>query len=583
MISNTRQSRWLMLGGLVLLVTLGGYLRLFDLGFKSITHPEMYVPGIRMPEGLSEPRQRLTLAKVLTGTFSSDTHPPGYYVLMWFWTKCFGTGIRSIRLPSALFGIGCIPLVFWVGNLAGQEKAGWVAAALLAVNGYHVFWSKVARMFSLACFLGLLATALLLLLARANPPRRSLQFAYGAVILFGLTSHIFFWTVLATHLLWTFLNAVVSKQPMPAVFRLQMLILILGSPLLAFSAYQSGNVVAVLSSDVPLYVREFLQFSFLFPLEGASTGVYLPSSPVPLVEHTELTFARGAFLAFSVLLLILGIQSIRKPSELLLASRDGPSRKSWIGAAGLGVMAILVFVFMAQAFATPKPNPTLRITKVLLILPPLLAVLAILLENRWHSWPNWARRVVDNRFFRGTRALLLLLALVPFLILAGFSLFRPTLNARGMLFETPYLLFVLANGLISLGRQRWMAIPLVLLLGGLHFESVAEYRRYVVDSADFKALAKALASRAQKADLVFLRRVWSSTPILYYLKEDQYRLVGQNYAEACWQNPNSRVWVLYFYRDTFPQEADEALGDYQVALTIEVPHARAVLYTPKAP
>jgi hypothetical protein len=42
----------------------------------------MYVPGIRMPQGISVPGQRMTLPSVLTGTFSSDTHPPGYYVLM---------------------------------------------------------------------------------------------------------------------------------------------------------------------------------------------------------------------------------------------------------------------------------------------------------------------------------------------------------------------------------------------------------------------------------------------------------------------------------------------------------------------
>jgi len=48
----------------------GGYLRFPTLAAKSISQPEMYNPGIRMPEGLSEPCQRLTLKQVVTGSLS---------------------------------------------------------------------------------------------------------------------------------------------------------------------------------------------------------------------------------------------------------------------------------------------------------------------------------------------------------------------------------------------------------------------------------------------------------------------------------------------------------------------------------
>src|SRR4051812_8773313 len=81
----------------ILSVCLGAWLRVSGLSSKSITHPEMYVPGIHLAEGASEPVERLSLAPIITGTFSSDTHPPGYYNAMLAWTKAFGTSLRAIR------------------------------------------------------------------------------------------------------------------------------------------------------------------------------------------------------------------------------------------------------------------------------------------------------------------------------------------------------------------------------------------------------------------------------------------------------------------------------------------------------
>src|SRR5271167_2213820 len=208
---KTRNSAWVTVAGLCLLVLLGGFLRLHNLGEKSVTHVEMYVPGIRLPHGISFPEERLTMVKVLTGTLNSDTHPPAYYMLMWAWTRCFGTSAWSIRLPSALLGTACIPLVFWLGMLTRQQAAGWIAAAFVALNGHLVFWSQIARMFTLACCLGLLATIVLLQIAKRTQASRSLHFLYVALMLLGLCTHIFFWLILAAHMFWTQMGARIEK------------------------------------------------------------------------------------------------------------------------------------------------------------------------------------------------------------------------------------------------------------------------------------------------------------------------------------------------------------------------------------
>jgi len=541
-----------------------------------MTHPEMWVPNIPMPEGLSEPRQRLTLWKVLTGTLSTDTHPPFFYVLMWAWTKCFGTSIWSIRLPSALLGIACIPLVFCLASLAGQRTAGWVAAGLLAANGPHVFWSKVARMFSLACFLGVLATILLLLLARETRPRPTLQIGYMLVILLGLATHIFFWALFITHILWSFLNAWGKRQPIPGVCKLQILTLILGSPLVAFGVYQSGSPVAFLSGSVLLYSREFVQFSFLFPQEAVS-GLFASSashSPGQLQAWTS----AGPLFVFSLCLLLLGIRSMKQPGETLLAEQNGPSGKLWIAAAGLGMLAILTFIVMANRFVA-RPNPTLQFTKLMIILPLLLAGLGFLIQRTWDRLPNWGRHLVNNGFFVGSPGLVKMSAVFPFVILATISVFKPILNQRGMLFVAPYLLLVLAGGMVSLLRKRWLGVSLFVLVGILHGNSLVAYNAMRVDPADFRTFSAMLAPHLQKTDLIFLQPNWSVTPIFYYLAEDHYRFVGKDYREACRQEPDARVWALLFYQQGMTGEMVEALADYQVLQRVEMPHARAILYS----
>ena len=77
----------------------------------------------------------------------------------------FGTGILALRLPSALFGVASIPLVYALGTREDGKATGLVAAGMLALNGHQVYWSEF-RGYVPACFLGLVTTVLLLKLTR---------------------------------------------------------------------------------------------------------------------------------------------------------------------------------------------------------------------------------------------------------------------------------------------------------------------------------------------------------------------------------------------------------------------------------
>ena len=132
-VETSARNRALSLAILLLSLGIGGWLRFFGLSNRGISHPEIYVPGIHLPEGISEPAQRDTIFKVLTGTFSSDTHPPGYYLGMFPWTRLAGTSLFAIRLPSAIMGLACID----VGLRPGRDdwQAAFRVAGSSAVGG----------------------------------------------------------------------------------------------------------------------------------------------------------------------------------------------------------------------------------------------------------------------------------------------------------------------------------------------------------------------------------------------------------------------------------------------------------------
>jgi uncharacterized membrane protein len=571
---------WITLVGLSLIVLVGAWLRLSNLDEKSVTHVEMYVPGIRMPQGISVPGQRMTLTSVLTGTFSSDTHPPGYYVLMWAWTKCFGTSVWALRLPAVLLGVGCIPLIFWLGTLTGERTAGWIAAVLLAVHGHHVFWSQVARMFTLTCFLGLLATCLLLVMAKEPHAPKGLGLLYVTVVLLGVSCHIFFWALLGTHICWTFLNASAQRQALPGAGRFQLFAVIIGSPLLAFAAYQNANELATLSNNALVYAREFLQFAFLFPLVGFSSGVYPLDSDAPLIDNPYLSLARWLFFALSLGLFVIGLATVRGSGEQLLSDIRGVSSKAWLLGSGLGTLASLFFIFMAKRFLG-HPNPTLRTTELMTVLPAVLAGFAILLDKQWERFSRWVRPVARIRFLVGEQALVLSLAVIPFVVLIAVSRFKPIFNARGMLLVSPYLILVLTWGMVRLSRFRFAAIGLFVVLAVAMYSGSKSYQHMSAGRANYRALAAALAPQIDTTDLVFIHPSWYSTPTFYYLNSGWERFVGQNYQAASKQAPHARIWTLLFYDETMPRQMAEALSDYQLSKTVEVPRARALLYVPK--
>ncbi len=76
-----------------------------------------------------------------------DKHPPLYYLLLHGWTGLFGGSDFSVRSPGAIIGALAVLPAYGIGRRLGGLRSGGLAALLVAVNPFLVWYSQEARMF----------------------------------------------------------------------------------------------------------------------------------------------------------------------------------------------------------------------------------------------------------------------------------------------------------------------------------------------------------------------------------------------------------------------------------------------------
>ncbi|MFQ6014801.1 MAG: glycosyltransferase family 39 protein [Anaerolineae bacterium] len=129
---------------LLVIILLGFALRLYRLGFQSLWYDETVSLLLAQKDVVS-----------LTSHTAGDIHPPFYYYLLHFWIGLVGKTEFAAAFLSLAFGILLIPLVQRVGKAFFNSTVGLIAAGLVAVSPYNLWYSQEVRMYTLGAFLGL--------------------------------------------------------------------------------------------------------------------------------------------------------------------------------------------------------------------------------------------------------------------------------------------------------------------------------------------------------------------------------------------------------------------------------------------
>ncbi len=113
-------------------------------------------------------------------------HPPFYFIILYYWTFITGSGEFAIKIPSVIFGILSVFLLFKLSSLIFDNKTALIGALLMAMNPEHFFCSHVLKQYTLTVLLGLVSVYLLLLAlksASGNPSPSAKDASVGRTIL----------------------------------------------------------------------------------------------------------------------------------------------------------------------------------------------------------------------------------------------------------------------------------------------------------------------------------------------------------------------------------------------------------------
>ncbi len=166
---------------LLAILVFAAILRFYHIDFQSIWLDEIHTMNESNPEkGFFE------LYDIIV---SGEQMPPFYFYSVYFLFKIFGYSTLVVRLYSAMIGVLGVLGVFLLGREMFNRKTGLVAAALLAVNYFHLYYSQEARPY---IFLFLFTTlSFYTLLRYIKKPGIKQAIVYGIMCALMIWSHFF--------------------------------------------------------------------------------------------------------------------------------------------------------------------------------------------------------------------------------------------------------------------------------------------------------------------------------------------------------------------------------------------------------
>lgn len=131
---------------LILILLISIALRVFGINSESLWFDEAY--SIHL--------SKMNLWDLVRNT-AEDVHPPLYYITLNLWEYVFGESETSSRMLSALFNVLTVYVIYRISAYLYDKKTGLIAAFLLAISPFHIYYSQEARMYALLGMLSILS------------------------------------------------------------------------------------------------------------------------------------------------------------------------------------------------------------------------------------------------------------------------------------------------------------------------------------------------------------------------------------------------------------------------------------------
>ncbi len=466
---------------LVIAITLiGGALRVLLLSTK----------GLWWEETFSLWMSNHSVIDMLQWIARIDHHPPLYYLLLHYWMALKGNAPDSVRLLSALFGAGTIPIIYLIGKRTSGVMIGLVAAVLLALSPFNIRFAQETRMYTLLSFNAAVA---MYALVRLLTDSRSLK-PIGS----QLREYLHAWRT--------------AKPAEPD---------------------SEGEFSYKVDVRNQTGWRAWISRHHWSPIRSIETDlawvVFIVFSAATMLTHNT-----AVLFPVATNILVLGlmlIQRIRKSDSP--PTFQAPSFSNWVKAQ-IGIFLLWSPWFVAfiqqvsrtfQDFWIPKPSweTVIQAIRSFLNESTVLAPNQVML-----IWIFYALLFCLGlvHFRKNLSRLMFLAAMfaIPFLGELIVSLRRPVFLDRTLIWTTIPLFLILAAGIVQL-RYRLLMIAVLGVLCTINLFSTGDYYKFT-QKENWNDPAGFVANFIQKDDLILFNATWTQIPFDYYFKpyEEQYFL-----------------------------------------------------------
>ena len=167
---------------IILILAVAAILRIYRLSFHDLWYDEIY-------------------SIVISGDFWKNWNPPLYFAILHYWIKLFGISEFSLRFPSVIFSVFGVYFTFLLGKLIFNFRVGIIAAILMTLSAFCLWYAQEARPYSLSMFLGTVSTYCLFKVLIQKKDKAWFLFILAAVFLLYSDITYFSFFLLFTQLL----------------------------------------------------------------------------------------------------------------------------------------------------------------------------------------------------------------------------------------------------------------------------------------------------------------------------------------------------------------------------------------------
>jgi len=237
---------------LVLLTVAAAILRLLWLNSKSLW----------LDEAMSANLAAGTLRSHVVQFAGTEAHMLLYYLMVHWWSRFGGSSEFSLRLPSGIFAVATVPLIYALGAELCDRRVGLMAALLLSVNVTCIQFGQQARGYSMVMMLVVLSS--LLFIWSIKQSSLACERGYVAAGTLAAYAHIFGILILPAQWLSLFLFPTDRKTRLRMTARIAMAGLLSLPPIILLIHGDDGQVSWIRPTTAHIVIRTFAMFAGVY-------------------------------------------------------------------------------------------------------------------------------------------------------------------------------------------------------------------------------------------------------------------------------------------------------------------------------